>query len=164
MRTASSTHDVGKIGISDAILLKPGRLDSEERRTMEDHTVIGHDLLSGSGTALLDLAATIALTHHERWDGEGYPNRLAGEDIPLPGRIAAGADVFDALTSARVYRKQVFTSAEALEYISLNRGTQFDPRVVDALVSMTGEFARIRDSLPDLHSHSLLRGRRRRMA
>jgi putative two-component system response regulator len=149
MRTASSMHDVGKIGVPDSILLKPGPLDPDERLVMENHTVIGHDLLSGSGIALLDLAASIALSHHERWDGRGYPNRLSGEDIPLAGRIAACADVFDALTSPRRYRPRVYTSAEALDYITSERGTQFDPAVVDALVDATAVFSVIRRALPD---------------
>jgi putative two-component system response regulator len=132
-RTAGSMHDIGKIGVPDAVLLKPGRLDPEERRSMERHTVIGHDLLSGSGNALLDLAATIALTHHERWDGSGYPSGLRGTEIPLAGRIAAVADVFDAITNPRVYRQQVLSQMGALDYIRGQGGRHFDPAVVAEL-------------------------------
>jgi putative two-component system response regulator len=132
-RTAGSMHDIGKIGVPDAVLLKPGPLDADERRSMERHTVIGHDLLSGSGTALLDLAATIALSHHERWDGSGYPSGLRGTEIPLAGRIAAVADVFDAITTPRVYRPQVLSRTAALDYIRAQRGRHFDPAVVAKL-------------------------------
>ena len=104
IRIASPMHDVGKIGIPDRILLKPGALTPEERTVMEAHTEMGHRILAGSGVELLDLAAELALTHHERMDGQGYPRGLEGEEIPLQGRIAAIADVFDALTSDRVYR------------------------------------------------------------
>src|SRR5207302_7240314 len=102
---ASALHDVGKIGVPDAILQKPGALSPGERSIMERHAVIGHKLLSGSSSALLDLGASIALNHHERWDGTGYPAGLAGEDIPVEGRVTAIADTFDALTSNRAYRE-----------------------------------------------------------
>ena len=98
MLHASSMHDVGKIGIPDAILLKPGKLTADEWRTMQAHTLIGSDILGGDDSDLLVLAAEIALSHHEKWDGSGYPRQLAGEAIPLAGRIVACADVFDALT------------------------------------------------------------------
>jgi putative two-component system response regulator len=133
VRAAASLHDIGKIGVPDAVLLKPGALDSAERRAMERHTTIGHDLLSGSGTVLLDLAATIALTHHERWDGHGYPSGLRGAEIPLVGRIAAVADVFDAITTPRVYRTEVLSKVAARAYIRRERDTHIDPAVVAEL-------------------------------
>jgi diguanylate cyclase (GGDEF)-like protein len=130
IRLASGLHDVGKIAIPDRILLKPGSLTESERRVMERHTEIGYRLLADSSSELLDLAATIALTHHERFDGTGYPRGLAGEAIPLEGRIAAVADVFDAITSNRVYRPALALDA-AVELIREGRGTQFDPLVLD---------------------------------
>jgi HD-GYP domain-containing protein (c-di-GMP phosphodiesterase class II) len=133
LREASPLHDVGKVAVPDAILLKPGPLTPEERRVMERHAQVGHDMLAGSGSELLDLAAQIALSHHERYDGTGYPNRLAGEDIPLAGRIVAVADVFDALTSDRVY-KRAMSVTDAVGIIRRERGAHFDPAVVDAFL------------------------------
>jgi putative two-component system response regulator len=133
IRVAAVLHDVGKIGIPDEILLKPGPLTAAERDRMQEHAVIGHELLTGSGSELLELAARIALTHHERYDGEGYPHRRTGADIPLEGRITAVADVFDALSHDRVYRPAL-SSDEALEIMRAGRGTQFDPDVLDAFV------------------------------
>ncbi|MGI8579132.1 MAG: HD domain-containing phosphohydrolase [Solirubrobacteraceae bacterium] len=135
MRIASPLHDVGKIAVPDHILLKPGSLDPEERKTMERHADIGHRLLADSQSELLKLAATIAWTHHERYDGSGYPRGLAGDDIPLAGRIAAVADVFDALTSDRVYRP-AFEWNEAVEIMRAERGAHFDPVVLDALFAV----------------------------
>jgi hypothetical protein len=134
LRLASTMHDIGKVAVPDSILLKPGRLTPEERRVMETHAQVGHDMLAGSGNALLELAATVALTHHERWDGEGYPHRVAGENIPLVGRIVAVADVFDAVTSKRVYKDAVDVDT-AVGIIRNGRGTQFDPAVVDAFLT-----------------------------
>jgi diguanylate cyclase (GGDEF)-like protein len=130
IRLASGLHDVGKIAIPDRILLKPGALNDSERRVMERHAEIGYRMLADSSSKLLDLAATIALSHHERFDGTGYPSRLAGEAIPLEGRIAAVADVFDAITSNRVYRPAM-PFAEAVECMRDARGSQFDPLVLD---------------------------------
>jgi putative two-component system response regulator len=121
IRVASIMHDVGKIGIPDSILLKPGRLTEEERAIMETHAELGHRILSGSESDLLELAAAIAVTHHERVDGSGYPNGLTGEDIRLEGRIAAIADVFDALSTDRVYRK-AFPLGKAVETMREQRG------------------------------------------
>ncbi len=135
IRIASPLHDIGKIGIPDAVLLEPGPLDARERALIERHTEIGHRILSGSGSELLELAASIALTHHEHWDGSGYPAGLRGEEIPLEGRIAAVADVFDALTSDRVYRA-AFDVGEALELLRAGRGSQFDPNVLDAFLGL----------------------------
>jgi putative two-component system response regulator len=132
LRRASHLHDVGKIGIPDTILLKPGRLTPGELDVMQGHTSIGAELLSGGHSELIQLAETIARTHHERWDGEGYGG-LAGEEIPLPGRIVAVVDVFDALTHARTY-KRAWSVAEAVTELSEQRGRQFDPEVVDAFL------------------------------
>lgn len=132
---AAAMHDIGKIGIPDAVLDKPGPLTAEERRVMQKHAQIGHDILSGSGSELLDLAAEIALTHHEHWSGGGYPRQLAGAGIPLSGRIAAVVDVFDALTSVRVYRPAM-TREQALEIMTAGRGTHFDPVVLDAFLEL----------------------------
>jgi putative two-component system response regulator len=134
MRAASPMHDVGKVGIPDQILLKPGSLTAEERATMEGHAEIGYRILAGSRAELLQLAATIAWTHHERLDGGGYPRGLAGDEIPLEGRIAAVADVFDALTRDRVYRPR-FARGDALAMLEAGRGTDFDPDALDALAA-----------------------------
>jgi diguanylate cyclase (GGDEF)-like protein len=130
IRLASALHDVGKIAIPDRILLKPGGLTESERRVMERHAEIGHRLLADSSSELLDVAAAIALSHHERFDGTGYPQGLAGEAIPLEGRIAAVADVFDAITSSRVYRPALPLD-EAIDVLREGHGTQFDPLVLD---------------------------------
>ncbi len=130
---ASPMHDVGKIGIPDNILLKPGRFSEGEFTIMQQHTVIGHRILSGSQSELLQLAAGIALSHHERFDGTGYPHQRKGDDIPLAGRIVAVADVFDALLSRRPY-KRAWTLDEALAMIREGRGAQFDPECVDAFM------------------------------
>ncbi len=133
LRVAAPMRDVGKVGIADRILLKPGDLTEEERGEMKRHTEIGHDLLCGSNSELLAMAASIALTHHERFDGAGYPRRLAGEEIPIEGRIVAVADVFDALIRDRAYRP-AFPLEEAVETMKRGRGTQFDPEVLEALL------------------------------
>lgn len=130
LRLASPMHDVGKIGIPDEVLFKDGIFTPDDRLVMERHPQLGHDLLVGSGSRLLDLAATVALTHHERWDGTGYPNGLAGEAIPLEGRIVAIADVFDALTSQRRY-KAAMTTADAMALMARDRGSHFDPLLLD---------------------------------
>ncbi|HEY8316224.1 MAG TPA: HD domain-containing phosphohydrolase [Gaiellaceae bacterium] len=133
LRLAAPLHDIGKIAIRDRILRKTGMLTDEERALMEQHTDIGRDLLGGSGSDLLELAATIAWTHHERWNGSGYPRGLEGDAIPLAGRIVAVADVFDALSSDRPYRPRLSVS-EARAWIVDGSGRAFDPDVVDAFV------------------------------
>lgn len=133
LRIAAPMHDVGKIAITDRILRKPGPLTTAERKEMQRHTVIGHQILGGSESELLRVAATISLTHHERFDGSGYPHGLAGEDIPIEGRITALADVFDALLSDRCYRP-AFPPSEAVAMIEAGRGSQFDPVIVDILL------------------------------
>lgn len=135
LRLAVRLHDVGKIGVSDSILLKPGRLDPDELAAMRRHTVEGSAILAGSRFPLLIMAEQIARYHHERWDGEGYPDGLSGEDIPLPARIAAVADVYDALTHARAY-KAAWSEEDAKAEILKGRGAQFDPQVVDAFLRL----------------------------
>jgi putative two-component system response regulator len=133
IRRSSTLHDVGKIGVPDEILLKPGPLTPAEVRAMQRHAKIGHDILSGSGLDLLDLAATIAWTHHERIDGTGYPRGLAGSEIPLEGRIVAVVDVYDALTSDRPYRPGL-THEDALALMREGSGTHFDAIVLGAFM------------------------------
>ncbi|HZU20925.1 MAG TPA: HD domain-containing phosphohydrolase [Gaiellaceae bacterium] len=138
IRRASPLHDIGKLAIPDRILLKPGPLTPAERRVIETHAEIGHELLKDSSMELLDLAASIAWTHHERFDGKGYPRGLVGAAIPLEGRIAAVADVFDALTSDRAYRPAM-ASAEAVEIVRAGRGSAFDPVIVDAFLELVDD-------------------------
>jgi CHASE2 domain-containing sensor protein len=132
---ASAMHDVGKIGIPDRILLKPGALEPDEWALMQSHTSIGAAILAGSSSPLLQLAESIALTHHERWDGEGYPAGLRGEEIPLAARVCAVCDVFDALLSARRYKPR-WSLADALSELEDERGRHFDPALVDAFIEM----------------------------
>jgi len=131
VRWASPMHDIGKIGVPDAVLLKPGPLDAEERRIVERHTTIGASILGEPTNELIALARDVALTHHERWDGAGYPAALGGEDIPLAGRIVCCADVFDALVCRRCY-KEPYPLATALNVLRGESGAHFDPRVVEA--------------------------------
>ncbi len=135
LRRVAPLHDVGKIGIPDAILMKPSPLTREEMTVMQRHTLIGADILSGSRFPPLRLAAEIALTHHLRWDGSGYPTAQQGEEIPLVGRIVAVADVFDALTHERPY-KRAWPAEEALREVRAHSGRQFDPTVVEAFLSL----------------------------
>jgi putative two-component system response regulator len=135
LRLAAPLHDVGKIGISDLILLKEGKLTEEEYNTMKKHCEIGASILSGSKSQILQLAQEIAISHHERWDGNGYPNHLKGEEIPLSGRIVSVVDVFDALTHERSYKK-AWPVEEALSEIYKNSGSQFDPQIVEALMTL----------------------------
>jgi putative two-component system response regulator len=138
MLCASSMHDIGKIGIPDKILMKPGKLDAKEWAIMQQHSIIGAKLLHGSKQDYLKLAEEIALTHHEKWDGTGYPQGLAGERIPISGRIVAVADVFDALISERPY-KPALSLRESFTIIKNERGTHFDPAVIDAFISIKQE-------------------------
>jgi HD-GYP domain-containing protein (c-di-GMP phosphodiesterase class II) len=131
IRRAAALHDVGKIGVPDSILLKRGKLTAEELDVVRQHTVIGARILEGSRCAIVAVAASVARSHHERWDGSGYPDRLAGNDIPIEARIAAVADVFDAIRSKRPYR-DAFALEVSLEEIRRGAGTQFDPNVVQA--------------------------------
>ncbi|MCS6918850.1 MAG: response regulator [Fimbriimonadales bacterium] len=133
LRHAAPLHDVGKIGIPDSILRKSGALSPEEWQVMQQHTVIGARILEGCPYPVIQMAHQIALTHHERWDGEGYPQGLQGEQIPLWGRIVAVADAYDAMTSDRPYRPAM-SHEQSVEIIRAERGRQFDPSVVDAFL------------------------------
>jgi len=132
---AARLHDLGKIGIPDVVLLKPGKLTEDEFTIMKQHCVIGAKVLSGGHSELLEMAEKIALSHHEYWDGNGYPNRLEGKEIPIEARIVSVVDVFDALTHARPY-KDAWSKQEAVEYITSHKDKQFDGKVVDAFLSV----------------------------
>jgi len=144
MLNASPMHDVGKIGIPDGILLKAGPLTPDEREIMQRHTTIGAEILSGSGDELLDMARDIALAHHEKWDGTGYPRRLANTAIPEAARIVAITDVFDALTSERPYKKP-WSVPEALHFMNEHAGRQFDPHLLRQFVTIVPEVQQIRE-------------------
>lgn len=135
LRFAARLHDIGKVGIPDGLLLKPGALTADEFAWVRGHTTLGGEILAGSVTPVLQLAADVALTHHERWDGTGYPRGLAGVGIPLEGRIVAVADVYQTLVSERVY-KRAWSPLEALHLIVAGHGTRFDPQVVEAFVAL----------------------------
>ena len=145
---ASPMHDIGKLGVPDHILLKPGPLDAEELVVMRRHASIGYELMKDSDSLVLQAAATIAIAHHERFDGEGYPYRVAGEAIPLYGRIVAVADVFDALTSFRPY-KPAWSIEASLGYINGNRGRHFDPACVDAFHKALDDILAVRAEFRD---------------
>ncbi len=132
IKLASAMHDIGKIGVPDSILNKPEKLDKEEFDIMKKHSQLGYEILKSGNKNLFNIAATIAISHHERWDGNGYPSGLKGEEIPIYGRITAIADVFDALYSDRVYRKGM-TFKEVLDYIKCESGKQFDPKIIEML-------------------------------
>lgn len=134
LRRAAPMHDIGKIGVSDHVLKKPGSYNPEERQEMNKHPEIGAQILGRSRIPLFQLAAELALTHHERWDGTGYPRQLSAEAIPLSGRIVAVVDFFDALTMDRCYRKAL-TDEVALQMLLEQRGQAFDPRVVDCFIA-----------------------------
>ncbi|MFP5297904.1 MAG: HD domain-containing phosphohydrolase, partial [Actinomycetota bacterium] len=148
IRVAAIMHDVGKIGIPDKILLKPGPLTDEERSRMQEHTNIGHKILEGSVSPFLQVADAIALTHHEWYDGSGYPSGLKGEQIPIEGRIAAIADVFDALTSDRVYKK-AFPIGKAVETMQELSGSQFDPELLEVFLGNLDKVLDIRAAYDD---------------
>jgi len=152
----SPLHDVGNVAIPDYILLKRGKLTTLEFETMKQHTLVGYDLLKDEASTLLNTAATIALTHHERFDGTGYPKGLKGEEIPLAGRICALADTFDVLTSQRPY-KPAFDTTKALTEIMNCRGSQFDPKLVDAFKSVLPEVLRIKEQFADADTVSRMR-------
>ncbi len=144
MLHAAPMHDVGKIGIPDAILQKKGPLTADEWDTMRKHPAIGGDIIGEHEPGLLQLARRIALSHHEKWDGSGYPNGLRGEDIPYEGRIVAIADVFDALTSARPY-KVAWTVEKTLEHMRANSGTHFDPELLTLFLAHMPEVLAIKE-------------------
>jgi putative two-component system response regulator len=145
---AAPMHDIGKVGTPDHILLKPGRLDPEEMEIMRQHASIGYDILKGSPSPLLQKAAVIALTHHEKFDGTGYPNNLKGQDIPIDGRIVAVADVFDALTSERPYKK-AWPVDEAVKFMHDNSGSHFDPDCIEAFFRNWDEIMAIKNRFTD---------------
>lgn len=145
---AASMHDVGKIGIPDAVLLKPGKLTESEFETMKTHSTLGSKLLSGIQSKVLSMAAKIAITHHEKWDGSGYPNGLVGEEIPIEGRIAGIVDVFDALISKRPYKK-AWSVDEAVKLIKSEKGKHFDPRLVDLFLENLPEILKIKEEFAD---------------
>ncbi len=143
---ATPMHDVGKIGIPDHILLKPGKHDEKEWEIMKQHTTIGARIMEGSGHGFIRLASVIALTHHERWDGSGYPRGLKGQKIPLAGRIAALADFFDAMTSERPYRNGVHSLEHTFDTIKQNSGSHFDPQVVDCFMQSQERICQIKEA------------------
>jgi len=148
IRTASPMHDIGKIGTPDHVLLKPGKFTQEEFNVIAQHAEIGYRILGGSEAEVLKVAATIAWTHHERWDGSGYPRKLKGEAIPVEGRIAAIADAFDALTTQRVY-KPAFELSHAVDLMSKHRGEHFDPELLDVFFASIDEIKRIHEQYAD---------------
>jgi len=149
MRLAAPMHDMGKVGIADNILLKPGKLDEDEFEMMKTHASIGFEILSQKDTPLLHLASEIALTHHEKYNGKGYPKGLSGDEIPLSGAIVAVVDVFDALLSERPYKK-AFTLERTLDIIKSDSGTHFNPKVVEIFMQNLDEILDIRKKLKDV--------------
>jgi putative two-component system response regulator len=145
---AAPMHDIGKIGTPDRILLKPGKLDPEEWTIMKQHTINGGRILEGSEAGFIRLGEIVALTHHEKWDGSGYPQGLKGKKIPLVGRIVAIADVFDALTSKRPY-KEAFPLDKSFDIIEEGRGSHFDPEVVEAFLASTEKVLAIKEQYRD---------------
>ncbi len=145
---ASPMHDVGKLGIPEGILLKPGKLDPDEWKIMKKHTTIGAHILGGSTSELLQAGEIIALSHHEWWDGSGYPQGLVGEDIPIMGRICAVADVFDAMTTERPY-KDAMSNEQAFEILGEKRGAHLDPQIVDLFLESLDDVAAIQEIYRD---------------
>lgn len=146
---ACSLHDIGKIGMPDAILHKTGPLTTEERAIMEEHTLVGARILNGAAAPILRLGSRVALTHHERWDGTGYPMGLKGTEIPVLGRICAVADVFDALTTQRPYRKAL-ANQEAYAHIRRARGLDLDPQIVEVFFEHLPDLEAVQAANPDL--------------
>lgn len=149
---AAPMHDIGKIGIPDIVLLKPGRLDGAEWELMKTHTLIGAEIIGDHNSDLLRLARTVALTHHEKWDGSGYPQGLVGEAIPIEGRIVAIADVFDALTSERPY-KAAWTTVDAMNYMEQQSGISFDPHLLELFLTNIALVGNIREEYSDTKFH-----------
>lgn len=156
IRTASPMHDIGKIGTPDHVLLKPGKFTSEEFSVIAQHAEIGYRILSGSDAELLNVAAVIAYTHHEKYDGTGYPRGLKGESIPIEGRIASIADAFDALTTQRVY-KPAFELSHAIELMLKHRGDHFDPDLLDVFIASMEDITRIHDQYADRSLRAMIR-------
>jgi len=149
LKQASPMHDIGKVAIPDAVLNKPGRFDEEERKIMDTHAQLGYDMLKNSHRELLQLAATVAYEHHEKWDGTGYPRGLKGEDIHIAGRITALADVFDALGSDRVYKK-AWDDERIFNLFKEQRGLHFDPSLVDIFFDNLDDFLKVREQFKDV--------------
>lgn len=145
IQQASPMHDIGKIGISDTILMKPGKLDDDEYQTMQNHVLIGASILKASTSEILKVAYKIALTHHEKYDGRGYPHGLAGDEIPIEGRIVAIADVFDALTSERPY-KEAWPVEKAVALLEKEKGKHFDPYLVDCFMAVLPAIRKIKET------------------
>jgi len=148
IRRAAPMHDIGKVAIPDRILVKPGKLDGDEWRTMQSHSLIGATILSGGRSSLLKTAHLIALYHHEKWDGTGYPNGFSGDDIPIEGRITAIADVFDALSSKRPY-KDAFPDDVVLKIMREGDGTHFDPLMLEAFFEQLPAINEIKKAYPN---------------
>jgi response regulator RpfG family c-di-GMP phosphodiesterase len=148
IRLAASMHDIGKLGIPDSILLKPGRLTDDERKVMQTHTTIGAAMLENSEIELIEMGREIALTHHEKWNGKGYPNQLAANDIPITGRIVAIVDVYDALLSERVY-KPAWPVDKVLKLFKEECGKHFDPKLIELFFDLHHEIHHVRENLPD---------------
>ncbi|MEG3753200.1 HD domain-containing phosphohydrolase [Psychromonas arctica] len=145
---AAQMHDIGKIGIPDKILLKPGKFEADEWVIMQTHATIGFEILSGSESKYMQMGAIVALNHHERFDGTGYPNKLAGKDIPLIARIVSVADVFDALISVRPYKK-AWPIQDAIDFINSGSGTHFDPQCIEAFNTRLPVILQIQKQYPD---------------
>jgi putative two-component system response regulator len=145
---ASPMHDIGKIGIPDRVLLKPGKLDHDEWEIMKSHTTMGAEILSGGESEVMKMSEVIALTHQEKWNGSGYPQGLKGEEIPLEARIVAIADVFDALTSVRPYKK-AWTVEDAAKLIEQENGEHFDPKLVPLFLKILPEVVKVKDKFSD---------------
>ena len=141
---ASPMHDIGKIGIPDYVLLKPGKLDPDEWKIMKTHVDIGVEILAGSDSVLMNMAAEVAQNHHEKWDGSGYPCGLVGEEIPITGRVVAVADVFDALTTERPYKK-AWPIEEAVEFLREQKGKHFEPKLVELFIEILPDILNIRE-------------------
>jgi len=159
---ASPMHDVGKIGIPDNILMKPGKLTDEEFETIKTHTTIGAKILAGSSSKILQLSQSIAITHHEKWNGKGYPQGISKDKIPIEGRIVGLADVFDALTSKRPY-KDPYPVEVALDIIKKERGEHFDPDVTDVFLKNIDEVLTIKEEVgteEDINLSNLIRSER----
>ena len=149
LKQASPMHDIGKVGIADNILNKPGKLTKEEFEIMKTHAGLGYEMLKHSQRPILKASAIVAHTHHEKWDGSGYPKGLSGENIPIFGRITAVADVFDALGHDRVYKK-AWKLEDILSLLDEEKGKHFDPKIASLFIENLDDFLKIRDSMQDL--------------